>query len=126
MEVRDKIINILKGDDRKDKSQKEFDEMINYLIKEDMREPMWRLAGAYPKLNHGKVIDYYIKKKDSFYLVEYACYLVEDSDEDYITERLIKIGDKEFIKNVLEEENGSIEFGISNYNLKKLQDFLDS
>jgi len=126
MEVRDKIINILKGDDRKDKSQKEFDEMINYLIKEDMREPMWRLAGAYPKLNHSKVIDYYIKKKDSFYLVEYACYLVEDSDEDYITERLIKIGDKEFIKNVLEEENGSIEFGISNYNLKKLQDFLDS
>ena len=119
MEVRDKIINILKGDDRKYKSQKEFDEMINYLIKEEMREPMWRLAGAYPKLNHGKVIDYYIKKKDSFYLVE-------DSDEDYITERLIKIGDKEFIKNVLEEENGSIEFGISNYNLKKLQDFLDS
>ena len=28
MEVRDKIINILKGDDRKDKSQKEFDEML--------------------------------------------------------------------------------------------------
>ena len=43
-----------------------------------------------------------------------------------MTERLIKMGDKEFIKNVLEEENGSIEFGISNYNLKKLQDFLDS
>ena len=110
-------------------TQESFDLIISELIKEDKKEVMWNLCTTYSieydgKYNYNKVVDYYIKTKDSYYLEELICFLTEELDHKYIVENMLKTNDKTFIKNTLQECGNAVEYLLEHTELEKLLDYI--
>lgn len=78
-------------------TQEEFNDLVEVGIKNDEREKIWRLASNYS----GKGIDfslienYFILKRDSYYLGELVCIVEEDLD---IKKLLLKVKETNDIK----------------------------
>lgn len=76
-----------------------FDGLVNVGIKEDERESLWRLALNY----HGKEKDfscienYFIEKRDDYYLIELISAVQEDLNMDKLIEKVIYTKDQKFI-----------------------------
>lgn len=78
-------------------TQEEFDRLVKVGIENDEREWLWRLAFNYErkKINFDEIVDYYIKKKDGYYLTELISAVGECLNIDRIFN---KIEDKELIE----------------------------
>ena len=85
--------------------QKIFDEMVEVGIKEDQRESLWRLAFNYEfkDIDFTNIVDYFILKRDYYYLTELISAVGHALDMDYLIDKVIKTEDKEFIANVLKD-----------------------
>jgi len=107
-------------------TQQRFNLIIDVLIKEDRRELMWRLCGTYSNYNYNKVVDYFVDKKDSWYVEELVCFVNGELDQEYLVNKMIETKDKEFIKESLELCGYCMESFLEPYLLKKLYLFLES
>ncbi len=81
-------------------TQEGFDDLVKVGIKDDKREALWRLAFNYnhKKINFSLIEDYFIEKRDSYYLIELISAVQEDLDIDKIIQKVISTKEKKFIK----------------------------
>lgn len=79
--------------------QETFDDLVSAGIKEDKRESLWRLAFNYngKKKDFVKIVDYFIEKRDDYYLVELISAVREDLDMENLIMRVLNTKDKEFM-----------------------------
>lgn len=77
-----------------------FDDLVKIGINDDERESLWRLAFNYNNKNmdFSLIEDYFIEKKDSYYLIELISAVEEDLNIDSIIKKVIATGDKKFMK----------------------------
>jgi len=106
-------------------TQQRFDLIINVLIKEDRRELMWRLCGTYPNYNYNKAIDYFVDKKDSWYVEELVCFVDGELDQEYLVNKMIETKDTKFIKDALSLCGNCMETILEPSLLKKIYLFLE-
>lgn len=81
-------------------TQEEFDALVKVGISEDKRELLWRLAFNYNQKNidFSKIEDYFIEKRDDYYLIELISAVGEDLDIDSLIQKAIETKDKNFIR----------------------------
>ena len=82
----------------------EFDKLVKVGIEKDEREYLWRLAFNYEEsdFDFNKIVDYYIKVKDAYYLSELISAIGEKVDIDRMID---EIKDKDFIKDLLDKKD---------------------
>ena len=80
-------------------TQEEFDKLVKVGMEKDERELLWRLAFNYEgsKINFDDIVDYFIEKKDGYYLAELISAVGECLNIDRIID---KIDDKELIEDL--------------------------
>ncbi len=80
-------------------NQQMIDELMDYCIKNDLREKAWRLALTFDKknLDFSKLADYYIEVKDDWYLSELIYVLNENLKLYDLYQKTMATNDKEFI-----------------------------
>ena len=85
-------------------TQEEFNRLVKEGIKNDKKELLWRLAFNYENknINFDDIIDYFIDKKDGFYITELISAIGNCLDIDGI---INKITDKELIEDILKRKN---------------------
>lgn len=85
--------------------QEAFDDMVEVGIKEDKREALWRLAFNYDfkGMNFNAIVDYFILKRDVYYLMELVCAVQESLDMDYLIDKVLETKDKEFISKIIKD-----------------------
>ena len=100
-------------------SQEEFDKLVKVGIEHDEKEWLWRLAFNYDEsgINFDKIVDYYIKVKDSYYLSELISAVGRSLDIDSIIDKLT---DQELIKELLNNKD-VISFYVDDEQFKKLE-----
>lgn len=86
--------------------QKDFDDLVEAGIKEDKREALWRLAMNYNRKgkDFSKIVDYFIEKRDNYYLAELISGVEEDLDLDVIIDKTLQTQDIEFIRKMANTE----------------------
>ena len=82
--------------------QEKFNDLVKVGIENDEREWLWRLAFNYNEKNKdfSLIEDYFIEKKDSYYLTELISAVREDLDMKKLKEKVLATNDKEFITSV--------------------------
>lgn len=82
--------------------QEKFNDLVEVGIENDEREWLWRLAFNYNRKNKDFSIieDYFIEKKDSYYLTELISAVREDLDMKKLKEKVLATKDKKFITSV--------------------------
>jgi len=89
-------------------SQEKFNVLVKVGIENDEREWLWRLAFNYNRKNKdfSLIEDYFIEKRDDYYLTELISAVPEDLDMKRLKEKVIATKDKKFIisvKNTLKD-----------------------
>lgn len=104
-------------------TQDEFDKLVKAGIENDEREWLWRLAFNYEgrKINFDNIVDYFINKKDGYYLSELISAVGECLNIDSIID---KINDNELIED-LKERKDIISSYVSDEQFNKLTQKLD-
>ncbi len=98
--------------------------IINY-IKEDNKEELWNLAEKYEnKINLERIADYYIKKRDNYYICELISLVGEYLNLNNIFDKIIATKDDEFI--FLIAKNPIINNVIPESCLQKLNNYLEN
>ena len=99
-------------------TQEQFDKLVKVGIEKDEREWLWRLAFNYEKseINFDDIVDYFINKKDGYYLAELISAVGECLDIDSIVDR---INDKELIED-LKGRKSVISFYVSEEQFNRL------
>ncbi len=79
--------------------QEEFDELVQVGIAKDEREALWRLAFNYNRKDKDFTLieDYFILKRDAYYLTELISAVEEDLDIETLIAKVMNTRDKEFI-----------------------------
>lgn len=82
--------------------QEKFNDLVKVGIKNNEREWLWRLAFNYNRKNKdfSLIEDYFIEKKDSYYLTELISAVREDLDMKKLKEKVLSTKDKKFITSV--------------------------
>lgn len=82
--------------------QEKFNDLVEVGIKNNEREWLWRLAFNYNRKNKdfSLIEDYFIEKKDSYYLTELISAIPEDLDMKKLKEKVLATNDKKFITSV--------------------------
>ena len=80
-------------------SQENFEDLVEAGIKEDKRESIWRMAMNYNRRNidFAKIEDYFILKRDDYYLAELISGVEEDLDLDRLIAKVLETKDVKFI-----------------------------
>ena len=84
-------------------TEEEFNDLVNTAIKEDKREALWRLAFNYEgkNMDFSRIEDYFIEKRDAYYLTELMYAVTEDLDFKKLTRKVISSKDENFINEYL-------------------------
>lgn len=82
--------------------QEKFNDFVKVGIKNNEREWLWRLAFNYNRKNKdfSLIEDYFIEKKDSYYLTELISAVREDLNMKKLKEKVLATKDKKFITSV--------------------------
>ena len=99
-------------------TQEEFDRLVKIGIEKDKREWLWRLAFNYENSNiiFDSIVEYFIKKKDGYYLAE----LISAVGESLNIDKLIDmIDDKELIED-LKDRKSVINYYVSEEQFNRL------
>lgn len=85
-------------------NQEGFNDLVKVGIKDDKREALWRLAFNYEhkNINFSLIEDYFIEKRDAYYLIELISAVQEDLDVDKIIQKVISTKEKDFMKDCAE------------------------
>lgn len=99
-------------------TQEEFDRLVNIGIKKDEREWLWRLAFNYENrsINFDSIVEYFIKKKDGYYLVELISAVGECLNIDKIIDMIYA---KELIED-LKDRKSVISYYVSEEQFNRL------
>ncbi len=92
-------------------TQDTFNDLVQVGVDEDNREALWRLAVHYQgSMDFTLIEDYFIEKRDVYYLVELICSVGEYLDKEKLLEKVKATKDTTFIASVLEKgkEYGAI------------------
>ena len=83
-------------------NQEKFNDLVKVGIENNEREWLWRLAFNYNRKNKdfSLIEDYFIEKKDSYYLTELISAVREDLDMKKLKEKVLATKDKKFITSV--------------------------
>ena len=86
-------------------SQNAFDDLVKAGIKKDKREALWRLAFNYYGKNKdfSLIVDYFIKKRDAYYLTELISAVDTDLNFDSIIEKVGKTKDLDFFNEIVKK-----------------------
>lgn len=81
--------------------QEKFNDLVKVGIKEDKREALWRLAFNYKmrKMDFILIENYFIDKRDDYYLLELISAVNEDLNMDKLIDKVVATKDKKFIMN---------------------------
>ena len=104
-------------------TQEEFDRLVKIGIEKDEREWLWRLAFNYENrnINFDSIVEYYIKKKDGYYLAE----LISSVGECLNIDKIIDIiNNKELIED-LKKRKSVISYYVSEEQFNRLIGKLD-
>lgn len=84
-------------------TQEEFNNLANIAINEDKREALWRLALNYNHKNKdfSLVENYFIEKRDDYYLVELISVVEDDLNMKNLMYKVKSTEDKQFINNFI-------------------------
>ena len=84
-------------------TQSEFDDLVMVGIEDDNREALWRLAFNYNNKNKDftKIVDYFILKKDAYYLEELVSAVKDDLDMEHLLKKVKETNDKNFINEII-------------------------
>lgn len=84
-------------------NQEEFNELVDAGIRKDARESLWRLALNYDGKGKDfrKIEDYFILKRDDYYLTELLSAVEKNLDTNKSVEKIMKTKDEVFISNVI-------------------------
>lgn len=79
--------------------QETFDDLVSAGIEKDKRESLWRLAFNYngKKKDFTRIENYFIDKRDDYYLIELISAVQEDLNMDELIEKVINTKDNNFI-----------------------------
>ena len=104
-------------------TQEEFDRLVKIGIEKDKREWLWRLAFNYENsnINFDSIVEYFIKKKDGYYLAELISAVGERLNIDKIMDM---INDKELIED-LKDRKSVISHYVSEEQFNRLIGKLD-
>lgn len=104
-------------------TQEEFDRLVKIGIEKDEREWLWRLAFNYENrsINFDSIVEYFIKKKDGYYLAELISAVGENLNIDKI---IGMIDDKELIED-LKNRKSVISYYVSEEQFDRLIDKLN-
>ena len=104
-------------------TQEEFNKLVKAGIEKDEREWLWRLAFNYEnrEINFDEIIDYFIDKKDGYYLSELISAIGNELNIDSIIE---KINDKELIEDLKSRKDVIIDY-LSDEQYNKLIEKID-
>ena len=85
-------------------TQDKFNDLVRIGIERDMREDLWRLAFNYnhKEIDFTLIEDYFISKRDDYYLTELISAVEEDLNEDKLIDKIINTLDKDFIDQVVQ------------------------
>ena len=85
-------------------SQEKFNDLVYLAITKDKREALWRLAFNYCGKNKdfSLIEDYFIAKRDDYYLVELVHAVQQDMNIMRLVEKVKQTKDKEFIAKLVE------------------------
>ena len=80
-------------------TQESFNELVKIGISKDKREALWRLAFNYngKEMNFTDIEEYFIEKRDDYYLIELISAVQNDIDMDKLIKKVIDTKDSEFI-----------------------------
>lgn len=83
-------------------NQEAFDDLVEVGKKEDSRESLWRLASNYGDhgLDFSHIEDYFIEKRDDYYLLELVSIVKSDLNIERLIEKVFSAKDKKFIDKV--------------------------
>lgn len=86
-------------------TQEKINELVQTGIQEDKREALWRLAYNYRNCNmdYNTIIDFYIKARDIYYIIEIVCAVEEEINKNELIEKIFATEDKKFIIDCTEE-----------------------
>ena len=106
-------------------TQSEFDDLVMVGIEEDKREALWRLAFNYNNKNKDftKIVDYFILKRDAYYLEELVSAVEEDLDMEHLLKKVKETNDKDFINEII-RRGKDITYLFNDEELKKIKEFL--
>ena len=104
-------------------NQDKFDKLVKAGIEKDEREWLWRLAFNYEEKNikFDSIVNYFIKKKDGYYLVELISAVGKYLNLDEI---INKINDKELIE-YIKNNRQSMGLNITEEQFNKIVEKLD-
>lgn len=85
-------------------TQDKFNDLVRIGIERDMREDLWRLAFNYnhKEIDFTLIEDYFILKRDDYYLTELISAVEEDLNKDKLIDKIIDTLDKDFIDQVVQ------------------------
>ena len=94
--------------------QEKFNDLVKVGIKNNEREWLWRLAFNYNEKNKdfSLIEDYFIEKRDDYYLTELISAVREDLDMKKLKEKVLATNDKKFItsvKKTLKDYEGKVK-----------------
>lgn len=94
-----------------DLSNKEFDNFVNKLIKDNNSSALTILVSIYWDYKRNKILDYFISKRDFENLINFlnCCddFRTKNSElsETYIINKILETKDKDFVKKILESDS---------------------
>lgn len=100
-------------------NQETFNDLVKAGIEDDEKEALWRLAVNYhcKSMDFSLIEDYFISKKDAYYLVELISTVREDLDFKKLISKIKKTEDKLFIDDVKKRlEDISLDIGFNKSN----------
>lgn len=98
-ELLDYITQFISVPNVPDINQESFDRLVSIAINNDNNEKLWRLAFNYNKkgIDFTRIEDYFISKRDDYYLTELICAVEDDLDMNRLVDKVFNTNDKEFI-----------------------------
>lgn len=86
-------------------NQETFNDLVKVGIEKDKREALWRLAFNYnnKEKDFSMIEDYFILKRDAYYLTELVSAVIEDLDLNRLVDKVIETKDKEFINEIIKK-----------------------
>ena len=127
-EIIEKLKKVI-GYDAPQITQNQFDNMIDYIIKneaieENPKELVWRLCGCYENLNFNKVIDFFVDSKDAYYVSELVTYVGDNLDQKYLTEKMLETNNLEFINNAMSYCGNAMSYSLDQKYIEEIRDFI--
>ncbi len=108
-------------------SKTHFNKLIEICIKNDNREWLWRLAFNYENtdMNLQQIADYFILKRDAYYLTELISAVFQKLNIDAIVDEVLRTDDTDFVYAIIKHKD-ACEFAFDDKQIEKVKHYLET